>query len=126
MPMVEISFDTYKQLTMLRGDESVTYDDVIRKLMKLPPVTAQSFTPAKKSWTYKNVTLPDATDLRANYKGETYTAKINDGAWIQNGQIMNSPSEAATAITKTSVNGWTFWEARLPGDTRWRMIKSMR
>jgi hypothetical protein len=124
--MIEISFDTYKQLTMLRGDESVTYDDVIRRLMKLPLLVAQPSGPTKKPWTYKNVTLPDGTDLRANYKGEAHTAKIDDGAWIQEGRVMNSPSEAATAITKNSVNGWNFWEARLPGETRWRIIKSMR
>ena len=39
---------------------------------------------------------------------------------------MNSPSEAAHVVTGTSVNGWTFWEARLPGESRWRLLKSMR
>jgi hypothetical protein len=127
MPMIEVSFDTYKELTMRRANESVTYDDVIRKLLKLPPIVgAQTHELTKKSWTYKGVTFPHGTELRVNYKGTLHTAKIDDGEWIQEGETRNSPSEAAHAITKTSINGWTFWEARLPGEDRWRILKSMR
>jgi hypothetical protein len=127
MPMIEVSFDTYKELTMRRANESVTYDDVVRKLLKLPPIVgAQTPERTKKSWTYKGVTFPHGTELRANYKGALHTAKIDDGEWIQEGKTRNSPSEAAHAITKTSINGWTFWEARLPGEDRWRILKSMR
>ena len=128
MPMIEVSFDTYKELTMRRANEGVTYDDVIRKLMKLPPMgsTQTPQSSGKKSWTYKGVTFPHGTELRANYKGTLHTAKIEDGEWLQDGETRNSPSEAAHAITKTSINGWTFWEARLPGEDRWRILKSMR
>jgi hypothetical protein len=70
--------------------------------------------------------LPHGTELRANYKGITHVAKIGDGEWIQNDQAQTSPSAAADAITGNSVNGWTFWEAKLPGEHRWRLLKSMR
>ncbi len=127
MPVVEISFDTYKHLTLRREDETVTYDDVVRDLLKLPRLGATaSAEPAKKGWTNKGVTIPHGTELRANYKGDIHTARIDDGQWIQGGTTMNSPSEAAHVVTGTSVNGWTFWEARLPGESRWRLLKSMR
>ena len=127
MPMIEISFDTYKQLTLRRADETVSYDDVIRDLLKLPRISATASTkPLKKAWTNKGVTFPHGTELRANYKGEIHTARIDDGEWMQGETKMNSPSEAAHAVTSTSVNGWTFWEARLPGEDRWRLLKSMR
>ena len=127
MPMIDISFDTYKQLTLLRSSEDVTYDDVIRGLLKLPATSpAKQSEPDKKAWSYKGVTLPHGTDLRANYKGTTHVAKIVDGEWIQNGQAQTSPSAAADAITGNSVNGWTFWEAKFPDQSRWRILKSLR
>jgi hypothetical protein len=126
MPMIEISFDTYKQLTLRRADETVSYDDVIRDLLKLPRIGATSTQPAKKGWTYKGVTFPHGTELRAHYKGEAHTARIDEGEWIQGETTMNSPSEAAYTVTGNNVNGWTFWEARLPGENRWRLLKSMR
>jgi hypothetical protein len=127
MPMIDISFDTYKQLTLLRSSEDVSYDDVIRDLLKLPPAApAEQSKPEKKAWSYKNVTLPHGTDLRATYKGTTHVAKIIDGEWIQNEQAQTSPSAAADAITGNSVNGWTFWEAKLPDQHRWRLLKSLR
>jgi hypothetical protein len=95
--------------------------------MGLPPIEAtnlQQF--GKKSWTYKGVTFPHGTEFRANYKGALHTAKIEDGEWMQEGEIRGSPSEAANAITNTTINGWTFWEARLPGEDRWRILTSMR
>jgi hypothetical protein len=124
---IDIAFDTYKALTALRTDQSTTYDDVIRDLLRLPKASgAGERAGPRKAWTYKGVTLPHGTDLRVTYKGELRTAKIEDGEWIQDGRARSSPSEAANAITNTSVNGWTFWEARLPGETRWRLLKALR
>ena len=126
--MIDISFDTYKALTMRRVTESVTYDDVIRKLLELPPATqpAQQVSNDAKAWAYKGVSLPDGTALRANYKGATHVAKISNGQWIQNDTPQTSPSAAAYAITGNSVNGWDFWEARLPGEDRWRSLSKFR
>jgi hypothetical protein len=125
--MIDISFDTYKQLTLLRSSEDVTYDEVIRSLLKIPPVTpAEQSKPEKKAWSYKSITLPHGTDLRATYKGTTHIAKIVDGEWIQNGAAQTSPSAAANAITGNSVNGWDFWEAKLPDHPRWRLLNSLR
>ena len=127
MPMIEVSFDTYKELTMRRPDESVSYDDVIRKLMKLAPIgEARDQRSSKKAWNYKGVMFPHGTEFRADYKGSVHTAKIEDGEWIQAATRYRSPSEAASAVTGNSVNGWTFWVARLPGETKWRYLKSMR
>jgi hypothetical protein len=126
MPMIDISFDTYKQLTLLRSSEDVSYDDVIRSLLKLPPTAPEQSKPERKAWSYKGVTLPHGTDLRANYKGATHVAKIVDGEWIQSGEPQTSPSAAANAITGNSVNGWGFWEAKLPDQHRWRTLESFR
>ncbi|MBW9116621.1 DUF4357 domain-containing protein [Rhizobium cauense] len=127
MPMIDISFDTYKHLTLLRAREEVTYDDVIRGLLKLPTTLPEvQRAPEKKAWSFKSITLPHGTELRANYKGKTYEAGVVDGVWMQNGQPQTSPSAAANAITGNSVNGWTFWEAKLPDQHRWRALASLR
>lgn len=70
--------------------------------------------------------MPHGTDLRANYKGATHVAKIVDGEWIQNGHPQSSPSAAANVITGNSVNGWDFWEVKLPDHPRWRVLNSLR
>jgi hypothetical protein len=43
-----------------------------------------------------------------------------------NGEKFSSPSKAAGAITGNSVNGWTFWECKMPEKSSWQMIKSLR
>jgi hypothetical protein len=45
---------------------------------------------------------------------------------VLNGERFDTPSAAAMSITKNPVNGWTFWEARLSGQTSWRMLKALR
>ena len=129
MPMIDITFDTYKALTMRRATEAVSYDDVIRDLLKLPPAnppSARENSENKKAWAYRGANLPHGTALRANYKGTTHIAHIADGEWIQDGSKQTSPSAAAFAITNNSVNGWDFWEARLPGEDRWRLLSMFR
>jgi hypothetical protein len=60
--------------------------------------------------------VSDAHDLRsgmklsATYKGTQYSAVVRKSGKIEyNGKLYNSPSMAARAITKRSMNGWYFW-----------------
>ncbi len=66
------------------------------------------------------------TEFRANYKGETHLARVEKGALVLNGQRYDTPSAAAMAITGSPVNGWTFWECRMPGSAAWQMIRMRR
>jgi hypothetical protein len=58
--------------------------------------------------------------------------KIDDGSWFINGKHFDSPSTAASTLARTkdgkptSLNGWNYWEAKLPGSTEWKPIKSLR
>jgi hypothetical protein len=51
---------------------------------------------------------------------------VNSGALVLHGQRFDSPSAAAMSITGSAVNGWTFWEYKLPGQDRWQILKSLR
>jgi hypothetical protein len=127
---IEISFDVFKALTAMRETETVTYDDVLRKLLGTPQSngTTGSAQPSQDSgaWITKGVTFPVGTLFRAKYKGRTVTATVESGALMVDGKRYDSPSSAAHAITHNSVNGWNFWECKLPGKSTWQIIKSLR
>ncbi|MEE4213252.1 MAG: hypothetical protein V2I43_28745 [Parvularcula sp.] len=129
MAAVEIDFEVYKELTARRDTEDTTYNDVIRDLLGLEPKSDALGTPNDdvEGLELKGVFLPNGTLLRATYKGQTYSAEIENGAWIgSDGKQRNTPSEAACAITHNNVNGWRFWNAKRPNDARWRILGSLR
>jgi hypothetical protein len=130
MMTIEIDFDVFKELTNRRATESISYNDVLRKLFGLNPLKSSALSPevasSARAWTTKGVIFPEGTEFRANYKGQTIFGKVESGALVVNGKRFDSPSSAAVSITGNMVNGWIFWECRLPGMTTWQIIKSLR
>ncbi len=130
MTNIEIDFDVFKELTNRRATENVTYNDVLREMLGLSPLkvtaTKSIIELAADAWTTKGVTFPAGTEFRANYKGQTILAKVESGSLVLNGKRYDSPSAAAVSITGNMVNGWIFWECRLPGKTSWQTIKMLR
>ena len=101
MYTIEVDFEVYKQLTVSRPTEDVSYNDVIRELLGLkqaknsgPP---QSGPGGQGDWITKGVRFPRGTEFRANYKGQTYNARVESGALVLNGSRYDSPSAAAVA-----------------------------
>jgi len=130
MANIEIDFDVFKELTNRRATENVTYNDVLRELLGFEPLKATAAGPTLESsadaWTTKGVTFPAGTEFRANYKGQTILGKVESGLLVVNGKRFESPSAAAVSITGNMVNGWIFWECRIPGKTSWQVIKTLR
>ena len=129
MPLIEIDFDVYKALTARRPSEDITENDVLRQLLHLPRegTSATSVnSPAPSDWVAKGVRFPAGTELRATYKGQNYLARVTDGALVLNGKRYDSPSAAAMSITNHPINGWTFWQCRLPGQGRWTLLRELR
>ena len=130
MMTIEIDFDVFKELTNRRETENISYNDVLRKLLGLNPLKASALGPdvvsSAGAWTTKGITFPIGTEFRANYKGKTISGKVESGFLVVNGKRFDSPSAAAVSITGNMVNGWIFWECRLPGKTSWQMIKTLR
>ena len=127
---IEVDFEVYKQLTVRRTTEDISYNDVIRGLLGLkqaktnsPP---ESGLGGQDDWVTKGVRFPVGTEFRAIYKGQTYTARVEAGGLAVNGSRYDSPSAAAVAITNNAVNGWRFWECRLPGKSSWQSIETLR
>lgn len=129
MHSIDVDFEVYKELTNRRATEHVTYNDVIRELLRLKKAPAQSAGSDGASggdWTTKGVRFPAGTVLRAEYKGRQYAATVEGGALVLNAKRFSSPSAAAVSITKSPVNGWVFWECRFPGQSTWQLIKTLR
>jgi hypothetical protein len=129
MPSIEIDFDVFKALTARRMSEDMTENDVLRQLFNLGKrdgAPTKTDSPASDDWVAKGVRLPPGTELRSTHKGRTYLARVNSGALVLQGQRFNSPSAAAMSITGNAVNGWTFWEYKLPGQDRWQILRSLR
>ncbi len=127
---IEIDFDVFKELTSRRAIESISYNDVLRDILGLKPLNEPELKSdvavLKQGWTSKGVAFPEGTEFRAEYKGQTIVGRVESGLMVVNGKRFDSPSSAAGSITDNSVNGWTFWECRFPGDVTWRLIKSLR
>jgi hypothetical protein len=135
MYALEVDFDVYKAIFALRANERVTENDVLRELLGLTPKKEAPVAALKSNgaptdgvddWLVKNVRFPAGAEFRATYKGKTYTGRVQGGALIVDGKRYESPSSAAVAITGGAVNGWRFWEARLPGKASWQLIDSLR
>ena len=128
MPTIEVDFDVFKAITARRPREDVTANDVLRELLHLPSaeVTLRTQRPAAGDWVSKGARVPAGSELRAHYKGQLHLAEVSSGALVLNGKRFDSPSAAAMSITRHPVNGWTFWEVRLPGQGRWTRLKDLR
>lgn len=129
---IEVDFDVYKAVTTRRQSEAVTENDVLRELLGLkpaqgqPPATQEVSSGTAGDWVAKGVRFPAGTDFRATHKGQTHVGRVQGGSLVVNGKGYESPSAAAVAITKNPVNGWRFWECRLPGKSSWQLIESLR
>ena len=127
MRTIEIDFDVFKEITVRRKNEDITPNDILRELFGLEP-RQNSITQkvqSGKPWVAKGVIFPHGTDFRASYKGQMYYARVDDGYLILNDKKFSFPSPAATEITGNSVDGWRFWECKLPGKQNWQSINTL-
>ena len=130
MTTIDIDFDVFKALTAKRSTEGMTYNDVLRDLLGLGRPKASALAVATSAspsdWVTKGVRFPSGTEFRGAHKGRTHVAVVESGALVLNGKRFDTPSSAANFITGTSVNGWIFWECRLPGKSNWQLITTLR
>lgn len=141
---IHVSLPVLKALTA-ELQEGQTYDDVLRQRLGLDSILEPDLEPTdgrkldddimqqvlhrysgKGGFYSRGLWLPNGTELRSRYKGREHTARVANNAWIdEHGKRHSSPSAAATAITRTSVNGLRFWEAKRPDDTVWRRLDAL-
>lgn len=134
---IKIDLDVHKLLEANR--ESLDEDrlTILRRLLGLDdpdpvaqrvPVNADS----DVGWLYDGVFLPDGTRCRMRYNGQDGAAEIRNGRWWVGGEPFRTPTGAARAVAITKegqrpqMNGWSYWEVRLPDTGRWIRISELR
>ncbi len=128
MHTIEVDFDVIRALMALRLTEAISNNEVIRGLLKLPPAKPaqkEAATGGAGDWVVKGARFAAGMDFRCRYQGRAHLGRVEDGALVVSGKQYNSPSAAAVAITGYAVNGWNFWECRMPGG-EWRQMSSYR
>jgi len=124
---IEVDFDVMKALMARRASETVSNNDVLRDLLKLPAATQQPKEPAAAvagDWIVKGVRFAAGTEFRGKHQGRVHIGRVEGGALVLDGKQYGSPSHAANSITGYAINGWNFWEVRT-GDS-WRSMSSFR
>ena len=151
---IAIDVDVHKLIEAARSVFGETQNDILRRLLgldhgaplfeprpaEMPPIRPQRRAKGGGAgdggWSKVNrdchiVFLPDGTELRAAYAGQTVHGEIVDGMWVIGGRGHNSPSAALTAnVTtkaggKVNLNGWRHWEVRLPGAETWTRLSDV-
>jgi len=129
MPSINVDFEVWKELTAKRKDESDTDNDVLRRLLSLgdakPSQTLPDNTQRKRAHSIGG-DVPFGTRLRKRHMGRLYVGEVTSRGYEVNGKVHQSPSGAACYITKTKVNGWTWWDCLLPDETQWRELDYAR
>jgi hypothetical protein len=133
---IEVDIDVYRFIEGKRTSFTQSHNDILRGVAGLSPATVgrklASSAPDGKAWTGKGVSLPHSTKVRMSYNGRTHLGDIVNGAWHVDGAIYNSPSAAAGGAGRSkqghpvSLDGWTYWEAQMPGSNEWVKISTLR
>lgn len=77
-------------------------------------------------WVSEGVAFPCGTEFRCKYKGYFYYGNVKSGALMLNGKEFLSPSEAAVTITRNPVDGWLLWDCKLPGESSWVNLHTLK
>ena len=134
---IEIDFDVHQEIEKNRRSFDETPNDVLRRKLglgtvKKPAKPLTAATPEARPWRGHGIELPHGTELRMKYNHFNYTGRIENGAWIVKGETFYGPSAAASGVAvtkkgkKTRLNGWMYWEAKVPTDKKWRPLWEFR
>lgn len=136
---IEIDFDIHKLIEAERQTFEEPPYVALRRLLKLPPVSTSQVTGHNEPeqgipFVQDGVSIPHGSLARMEYdRGrQVYEGQFLNGRLIVDGQSFDalSPAAVACAVTKkgrsTSLNGWNYWQAKFPGETKWRSLWDMR
>lgn len=78
-----------------------------------------------RGYQWKNLFLPEGTEIRMQYKGSYYYAKVEEDAIIYEGNPI-SPGSLANSITSSSRNAWRDLWIKRPQDREWKLSDDCR
>lgn len=78
-----------------------------------------------RGYQWKNLFLPNGTQIRMQYKGTYFYAKVEGDEIIYDGKSF-SPGRLANTITSTSRNAWRDLWIKRPEDKDWKLADECR
>ena len=111
MPMIEVDFDTYKEIVRRRPNEGISEGDVVREALGL--TMAPVVSPQSATWASEGVEFPVGTCLEHRFRdGRVVEARVTVRGIEVNGTTYSGLSPAGVAVTGHQLNGWLFWFLR--------------
>ncbi len=93
----------------------------IREWLAKPENTpAAALEHGSRGYQWKELFLPESTDVRMHYLGECFHAKVVGDALIFSGDRV-SPRQMTLAVAGDGRNAWRDLSLRFPGNPRWKM-----
>jgi hypothetical protein len=136
---IEIDFEIHRAIENERRDFGEPPYMALRRLLKLEEKSpTKPDQPAVASvgrpWRSHGVELPHGTEARMSYLrgAQQFSGHFLDGYLVVEGRKFSTPSEAISALAKTGsgnrtqLNGWNYWEVKLPDQKEWISIKALR
>ncbi len=107
-----------------RGDSVET---VMRETLEaaLPGAEAPSGGPTQRGYRWKDVFLPEGTELCFTHKGRTYGAMVSGGRILHEGEPV-TPSRFINAVAGPGRNAWIGLWVRRPADAVWVLADDLR
>lgn len=113
MPMIEVDFETFKEITRRRPNEQVSEGDVIKEALGLVSVPSEIGVRSSEFWESEGVKFPLGTRLEHRFRdGRIVYAVVTARGIEVNGAVYSGLSPAGASITNHSINGWLFWFLR--------------
>ena len=115
MRMMETSTDVYAAVWAARLPGEDTEDAILRRLLKVPPVTNSALTnkvpPVGLRDARFDITLPEGFEIFRTYKGTEYRAQAIGGKWrLKNtGKNYDSLNQLSKATSGNIENAWRNW-----------------
>ena len=112
----------------IKTDSDLRVEISPQQSFKIEPINPKNAKNAvgEVSWIVDGVAFPNGTEFRGKYKGYFYYAQVVNDALMISGKKFLSLSAAAVSITRNSVDGWLFWDCKLPGNSSWVSIYALK
>jgi hypothetical protein len=128
---VEVPDDVLRELRAFLGQsgKQLTVYEAIRAAVKFwiaeQGDDAQLAASHLSGYQWKELFLPNGTEVRANYDTQPHYAMVDNDLLCYHGQPM-SPRQFTQAVAGEGRNAWRDLWVRLPGERQWRRAANMR
>lgn len=116
-----------RRLEGLADARGESLETVMRETLEaaLPDAEAPAAGPAQRGYRWKDVFLPEGTELCFTHKGRTYGAVVTGGRILHEGEPV-TPSRFINAVAGPGRNAWIGLWVRRPADAVWVLADDLR